>query len=67
MPTLILGPRQCELAIEAFLCLRTGRLQRDNPDILDAEELQKMADYLRDRLQPERLPRPADSPGRTIE
>lgn len=50
MPHLVITPRQCELVIEALLCLKTGRLERENH--FEAEELQKLADYAATALAP---------------
>lgn len=65
MPTLVLSDHQCDLVIEALMCLRTGRLERDNH--FEADELQKMADYVWAVADQPSLPRPAPSPGRSLE
>lgn len=67
MPHLVLTPRQCELAYEAIMCLRTSRLQRDPPDTFDATELEALADYVQKRMQADPRPGPEPSPGRRVE
>lgn len=44
MPVLVLNARQCQLAFEAFMCLKTARLEREN--LRDAAALQELADYV---------------------
>ncbi len=64
MPNLVFSKRQCELALEAFQCLRSGRLEAENHH--DAAELARMTEYVQGLASHESLPRPAPSPGRMI-